>query len=103
MNTIKTQALGKRLLIPLLLIEMATMGVGLSFPAQSTSPRSEHSTSITVKPKSTQILISSVVVACMKEEPKDELSPQATPTTTPMPRPEPPRAPKPPKPKSGGC
>lgn len=84
MNTIKTQPLGRRLLIPLLLIEMAAMGVGQSFPAQSTSPITEHSTSITVKPKSTQILMSRV---CMKDEPKGELSQQPTPTATTVPTP----------------
>jgi hypothetical protein len=37
MKTTKTQFLGKRLLIPLVLVEIATVGVGLSSPAHSTS------------------------------------------------------------------
>ena len=37
MKTTKTQFLGKRLLIPLLLVEIAAVGVGLSSPVHSTS------------------------------------------------------------------
>lgn len=39
----KTQPLGKRLLIPLLLIEIATIGVKLSSPAQSASLKDSQS------------------------------------------------------------
>ncbi len=75
MNIIKTQPLGKKLLLPLLLTQIAAMGIGLSYPAQSTSPRISQSRSIMVKPKSTQILISRLI--CMKNQPEDELSQQA--------------------------
>lgn len=81
----KTQPLGKRVLIPLLLIEIAATGIGLSFPAQSTSLISSQGKVTTANPKPTHTSISLLV---------SQTSPSVSPTESASP---PPTAPRPPK------
>jgi len=103
----KTQPLKKRLLIPLLLVEIAATGIGLSFPAQSTSLISSQGRVTTANPKPIHTSISLLVSQTLPStSPTESTSPPPTAPRPPKrlrrtskpPAPKPAAAPRPPKP-----